>query len=163
MLGSLTSQLGLLASQPGSAELRQAVLASLDNLQTQLNAPFLVPLTAGFTAAQSGVATAGTASMGAALTVLDTQFCQLRDALNTAYNGAFDVALSRPSPPAAWRECPDRRDDLQSDDNSASDAVSVSGRAWQQQRDIQHHASGGPGELSHHAYLALLTYLTVGK
>ena len=36
----MTAQIGQLAAQPGSAELKQAVLSSLDNLQTQLNAPF---------------------------------------------------------------------------------------------------------------------------
>ncbi len=94
LLGAMTSQIGLLATQPGADERRQAVLASLDNLQTQLNAPFLSALAAGFSNAQSAVAGASGATMGAALTALDSQFCALRDALNSAYNGAFRVVLS---------------------------------------------------------------------
>ncbi|MBL8309875.1 MAG: hypothetical protein JNL19_05585 [Burkholderiales bacterium] len=94
LLASLTSQIGQLAAQPGSAELRQAVVASLDNLQTQLNAPFVAPLATGFASAQATVASANAGAMGAALTALDGQFCLLRDALNAAYNGAFRVALT---------------------------------------------------------------------
>ena len=98
--------------------------------------------------------------------MLDTQFCQLRDALNnTAYNGAFDVALSPAvTNCAAWRKCPIAVDDFNSDDNSLrAMLLSVSGVPWQQQRDIQHHASGGPGELSHQCLPGTATYLTVGN
>ena len=164
LLGSLTSQLGLLASQPGSAELRQAVLASLDNLQTQLNAPFLVPLTAGFTAAQSGVATAGTASMGAALTVLDTQFCQLRDALNTAYNGAFDVALS----PAVTTALPGASAQIDvtifnQTTTPRAMLLSVSGVPGSSSATFNTTRVVVPANYRTNAYLAPLTYLTVGN
>ncbi|WP_395707308.1 transglutaminase domain-containing protein [Casimicrobium huifangae] len=94
LLGSLTAQIGQLAAQPGSAELKQAVLSSLDNLQTQLNAPFLSALAAGFASAQTGVSNATAGNMGSALGTLDSQFCVLRDALNSAYNGAFRVTLA---------------------------------------------------------------------
>lgn len=94
LLGSMTSQIGQLAAQPGAAEMRQAVLASLDNLQTQLNAPFLTSLAAGFSNAQTAIAGAGSSTMGTALAALDAQFCLLREALDAAYNGAFRVSLS---------------------------------------------------------------------
>jgi hypothetical protein len=63
----MTSQIGQLAAQPGSAELKQAVLSSLDNLQTQLNAPFLSALATGFASAQTGVSNATAGNMGGAL------------------------------------------------------------------------------------------------
>ena len=94
LLGAMTSQIGQLAAQPGSAELKQAVLSSLDNLQTQLNAPFLSALATGFASAKTGVSNATAGNMGSALGVLDSQFCALRDALNSAYNGAFRVTLA---------------------------------------------------------------------
>jgi hypothetical protein len=112
LLGSMTSQIGQLAAQPGAPELKQAVLASLDNLQTQLNAPFLSVLAAGFASAQTGVSNATAVNMGSALGTLDSQFCALRDALNSAYNGAFRVTIRKSVCDPAGVQRPKRRDRL---------------------------------------------------
>jgi hypothetical protein len=94
VLGALTNDVDQLAAQPDSVTLRQRVLAGLDNAISQLTAPFMTPLVPGMTAARAALAAASTASVGAALASLDTQFCALRAALAAAYTNAFRVYLS---------------------------------------------------------------------
>ncbi len=93
VLGGLTNDIDQLAAQPISDALRQQVLAELDTVIGQLTAPFMTPLASGFTAARATLAAASTASVGAALTNLDTQFCALKTALQTAYGNGFRVYL----------------------------------------------------------------------
>ncbi len=94
VLGAMTNDVDQLAAQPGSTTLRQQVLAELDNTISQLTAPFMTPLVPGFTAVRATLAAASTASVGAALASLDSQFCALRTALVAAYSNAFRVYLS---------------------------------------------------------------------
>lgn len=94
VLGSLANDVDALAAQPASDTRRQLVLSELDNAIGQMNAPFLSAIAPGLTSARATLAAANTASVGAALTALDSQFCALRDALKAAYSDAYRVYLS---------------------------------------------------------------------
>ena len=94
LLGALATDVDLLAAQPSSDVRKQAVLSELNSLIALLNAPYLSATTPGFSSAHATLAAANAASVGAALTALDTQFCTLKAALQAAYGNGFRVYLN---------------------------------------------------------------------
>ncbi len=94
LLGALATDVDLLAAQPASDVRKQAVLSELSSLIALLNAPYVSSTTAGFSSARATLAAANSASVGAALTALDTQFCALKAALQEAYGNGFRVYLN---------------------------------------------------------------------
>ena len=94
LLGALTTDVDLLAAQPASDVRKQAVVSELNSLIALLNAPYLSATTTGFSSARATLGAANSASVGAALTTLDAQFCTLKAALLAAYGNGFRVYLN---------------------------------------------------------------------
>ena len=111
-LSGVLDSLGLsmidLGAAPGDAAALTRLLGYIDNLNVQLNSPFLTPYVAGFTAQRAVLAAANASSMFSALNGLSTILCNLNATLQSAntYNFFLGLApvsvVSTPTAPAVF-------------------------------------------------------------
>jgi uncharacterized membrane protein len=93
-LAMLSTDMNASAATPTDPGLINRVVGDVNLLITSLDAPFLVPLTPGFTSAKNGVASATVGTLINALNTLNTNLCTLRDTLNQASDNGASIYLS---------------------------------------------------------------------